>query len=1361
MARRSLPSEKGFPMLKSSALPTPRSLLRRIGHAALALVLVVGLFPSTTAFAETESAAPATGLTDAQLDAMLDGQNYVEGQVIAVVRADLVEQAKASDFHWPWEQATDGADLLQDAQVLMQASLEAAGMAADEELADASSMAALSTDLVEVDTDEDSAVSIVLVTSTDLSTRQLLTELSAYDLVISVEPDYVSTVSEDDSSLTAEELQQLEAYLGTAAADDQAATEDAAATANATATQDATATANAAATTTAATADSAALDALQSPTVRGVAALSDSQVTYPNLLSTQWYTKNNSTYGADKALLRTNATHVTDFDLGLGSDWNNPNMENAAGVVAILDTGIDYTNPDLDDVMIHLTAEQNAGTKGGEYGYAPAATAEENPSDPMDVMGHGTHCAGIVAAEWNDFGTSGVANGVQLLGVRAGTAKGTLTHSALLDGYNYLSTIMDNGVNIVAVNDSWGADFVKSSALNVAMYQLGQKGAISLLAAGNSNLDTDRTFSSGTTSADNPYVVTVSSAQYDATRSTFSNYGQYTSDVYGTGSEIMATWPASLGTYYQPVADANCVGYSNFATESSVGTAGAVRFMTTSDDIITEVLDGTAELPKTETDIEDADYAVYSADATVDSGTGSLKLKSNGERISISGLAFIPVEKDKVASLKYFGVNTFYAGTSASKSATPVVVLPVWQKSDGSIGTGVSSPATISAKGDAEWRTSAYNLEQQRPTKSDGTPDQGATLYTIPTSDEGMVYAVLAVAVVDITSTVSGLSLADFYFDDFGFGTEGTAWTLIQGTSMATPSIAGAAAVVAKRQVDDGQSLSGAESALYRANYLRSHILTMEGYEDTCRQGGLVNLAVAETDTTPVISKVSQGSDRQITLTGDYFGQTAGSVQAAGVDCEVATWTNTEIVVTVPESVASGDVTVAVTAANGKTGRSKLAYVANDVTVFPRVYQNIMADTGCEANSGVYATAVGLISARMVSTQDAIYALAPVLLDSSAVYGLYRFDLALNQWAKMDFTLPSDAELIDASMAVVGDKLYVATTESGDTALVVRLYEYDTTTGALKTIDASAINELHSGIWASLVAYDDTLLLIGGTNESGTQLTEDNILQLTIADGKAQAKTVGSFYAVNKKAMTEESAKQGVASPQTVVFDGQIYVAGGCSGTVGSAMLASSALTRLTKGTDGTWTCEDLTDALPEGLSDDATYAQPSFGLTATSEGVFLVGATVLDADGNRVIQDTYILEKGASAFKAWGKTFNVGSSIFTVACSQGDALYAMAQDKYQSDGGVYFACSSDLKYTRGDANNNDAVNIVDAQIVSDMANGKWTSEGSTVPYDQLVTQLSWDRLDLEAAADANQDNAVDAADAFAIQHYAVTGSWE
>lgn len=74
---------------------------------------------------------------------------------------------------------------------------------------------------------------------------------------------------------------------------------------------------------------------------------------------------------------------------------------------AIMDTGIDYTHGDLNDNYY------------GGYDFGGRIVwLGRNDDDPMDKQGHGTHCAGIVAAEDNNIGVIGVAPEAHLYAVK-------------------------------------------------------------------------------------------------------------------------------------------------------------------------------------------------------------------------------------------------------------------------------------------------------------------------------------------------------------------------------------------------------------------------------------------------------------------------------------------------------------------------------------------------------------------------------------------------------------------------------------------------------------------------------------------------------------------------------------------------------------------------------------------------------------------------------------------------------------------------------------------------------------------------------------------------------------------------------
>ncbi|MGL4284107.1 MAG: S8 family serine peptidase [Eubacterium aggregans] len=177
--------------------------------------------------------------------------------------------------------------------------------------------------------------------------------------------------------------------------------------------------------------------------------------------------------------LKNDDTTIKDGTAATGFDINSPNwdtgVENAVGVVATLDTGLDITHPDLEGVV--MTTMKDYNQDGGQSGINLSNQgAIEDVSDPI---GHGTHVAGIIASEWDGSGTSGVANGAKLVSVKLGTADGQISMADAVAGYAYLEKAVDNGLNLVAVTNSWG-DIYMCKALSTMVTCLGEKGVVSV-----------------------------------------------------------------------------------------------------------------------------------------------------------------------------------------------------------------------------------------------------------------------------------------------------------------------------------------------------------------------------------------------------------------------------------------------------------------------------------------------------------------------------------------------------------------------------------------------------------------------------------------------------------------------------------------------------------------------------------------------------------------------------------------------------------------------------------------------------------------------------------------------------------------
>ena len=107
--------------------------------------------------------------------------------------------------------------------------------------------------------------------------------------------------------------------------------------------------------------------------------------------------------------------------------------------VAIMDTGIDYDHPDL-----------AANYKGGYDFGGRLVWRGRNDDDPMDKQGHGTHCAGIVAAvKGNDIGVIGVAPEAYLYAVKVFDDRGNGRYSDVIEG---LEWCINNDVQVISMS---------------------------------------------------------------------------------------------------------------------------------------------------------------------------------------------------------------------------------------------------------------------------------------------------------------------------------------------------------------------------------------------------------------------------------------------------------------------------------------------------------------------------------------------------------------------------------------------------------------------------------------------------------------------------------------------------------------------------------------------------------------------------------------------------------------------------------------------------------------------------------------------------------------------------------------------
>ena len=192
------------------------------------------------------------------------------------------------------------------------------------------------------------------------------------------------------------------------------------------------------------------------------------------------------------------------WDLTVGGSWP---------VVAVVDTGVDETHPDLAAKLV------------------PGWNFVANNADTWDDYGHGTHVAGIIAAASNNFdGVAGMAWQNAIMPVKVLDSSGAGTFDAVANGIIYAA---DRGAAVI--NLSLGGRY-GSQTLSEACGYAYAKGCAVVAAAGNSG-----SFVMAYPAA-YPTVIAVGATDANDIKTSFSNYGKELS-VVAPGLSILSTMP--------------------------------------------------------------------------------------------------------------------------------------------------------------------------------------------------------------------------------------------------------------------------------------------------------------------------------------------------------------------------------------------------------------------------------------------------------------------------------------------------------------------------------------------------------------------------------------------------------------------------------------------------------------------------------------------------------------------------------------------------------------------------------------------------------------------------------------------------
>jgi len=263
-----------------------------------------------------------------------------------------------------------------------------------------------------------------------------------------------------------------------------------------------------------------------------------------------------------------------------GADINAPeawdfNTGSREIIVAVIDTGVDYTHLDLtNNIWTNLGETPGDGMDNDGNGYVDDFFGYDfvnDDADPTDDHGHGTHCSGTIGGEGNNaIGVAGVCWQVRIMSIKCFTAEGFGNTADEISSIEY-ATLMGARV----MNASWGGTGY-SQALKDVIDAAGAAGILFAAAAGNSATDND-IIPHYPSSYDSTNIIAVMSTDDHDVRSGFSCYGLTSVDLAAPGSDILSCEP---GGGYQ---------YMSGTSMATPHVAGACAFLLAADTNLTVV----------------------------------------------------------------------------------------------------------------------------------------------------------------------------------------------------------------------------------------------------------------------------------------------------------------------------------------------------------------------------------------------------------------------------------------------------------------------------------------------------------------------------------------------------------------------------------------------------------------------------------------------------------------------------------------------------------------------------------------------------------------------------------------------------
>ncbi|MDP2859737.1 MAG: S8 family serine peptidase [Bacillota bacterium] len=322
-----------------------------------------------------------------------------------------------------------------------------------------------------------------------------------------------------------------------------------------------------------------------------------------------------------------------------------------AGIkVAVIDSGIDYTHPDL-----------NANYVGG-YDWV------NDDTDPKDDNGHGTHVAGTIAAEADGAGAVGVAPEAKLYALKVLNSKGTGSFSDIIAA---LQWCMSNGIQVT--NNSYGSAGDPGTAVKAAFDNAYAAGIVHVAAAGNSGT-TSGTGDNVIYPAKYSSVIAVAATDSSKQRAIFSSTGLAV-ELAAPGVSIYSTVPGGYAYY-------------NGTSMASPHVAGTVALIiksgVTSKDGIRQRLQATAD-----------DLGSAGRDPLYGFG-----LVDADEAAPATGSPVVTITSPANGAVAHVGVDVVFSGAASDPEDGNLSASLSWSSDrEGAIGIGASVTHEFSVEG--------------------------------------------------------------------------------------------------------------------------------------------------------------------------------------------------------------------------------------------------------------------------------------------------------------------------------------------------------------------------------------------------------------------------------------------------------------------------------------------------------------------------------------------------------------------------------------------------------------------------------------------------------------------------------------